>query len=382
MPVAIDQFFGSRNLSMIIDYFRHPPEIAIGYKEGFKLLLRHLDITHLLGGSVSGSGAFAEASARTAGSIIPGLVLLILWIGAFVVTALILRHRRLFALHSVVAVCLVLELMSMSRIFGKVWFYLTLWAWSVTALMAIATVWTTVELLRRALPDDRAQRWLRTGLAVLGGSVGVVAWLALILGATRVEVPEPRLSRSLGAVVAPTADALREGAGASIGIDGVYTVLWNDAYFFGSQGYGLISELERRGFDAGAPNTWRVPVTKHRVLEVEDASAVVQFVTGAYLQQWRAESSALEVATYEPRSPAELEEYEALRTELLEGLVQLQLGAELEDLVITLVDFNLFAVQLYPAVPPHLQVIVNRMLELGQETAVFIVPVEFYESAP
>jgi len=42
VPVAIDQLFGSQNLSMIIDYFRNPPEIAIGYTEGAKLLLRHL----------------------------------------------------------------------------------------------------------------------------------------------------------------------------------------------------------------------------------------------------------------------------------------------------------------------------------------------------
>jgi hypothetical protein len=379
LPVAIDQVFGSQNLSMIIDYFRNPPEVAIGYTEGFKLLLRHLDITRLLGGSVSGSGEFVEASLRSAGSIIPGLLLLIVWIGAFVATALILRHGRLIALHSVVAVCLVLELMSMSRIFGKVWFYLTLWAWSVTALMAAATVWTAIELIRRSLRDDQARRRLRISLAVTGSFVGIVAWLALIVGAARVEVPEPRLSRTLGAVVAPTAEALREGAGASVGIDGAYTVLWNDAYFFGSQGYGLISELERRGFESGAPNTWRVPVTKHRVIEVGDAAAVVQFVNGAYLPQWRDESSALEVATFEPRSPEELEEYEELHTELIDGIIDLQLDAELEESLITAVDFNLFGVRIEPAVPPHLQVIVHRMLELGQETAVFIVPVEFYE---
>ena len=379
VPVAMDQFFGSQNLSLIVDYFRHPPEVAIGYKEGFKLLLRHLNITRLLGGSVSGSDALAEASARSVGSVIPGLLLLIGWSGAFVATVLILRHRRLIALHSVVAVCLILELISMSRIFGKVWFYLTLWAWSVTALMAAATVWTAIEFVRRSLPNGHARRWLRTGIAVVGSSVGIIAWLALVVGATQVEVPEQRLSRSLGAVVAPTADALREGVGASVGVGGAYTVLWSDAYYFGSQGYGLISELERRGFDAGAPNTWRVPVTEHRVIEVGDAAAVVQFVTGAYLPEWRGESSAIEVATYEPRSPVELEEYDELRTQLIDGLIELQLDAELEELLVTSVDFNLFGVQLDPAVPPRLQAIVNRMLELGQETAVFIVPIQFYE---
>jgi len=281
--------------------------------------------------------------------------------------------------HRLIAACLVLELMSMSRIFGKVWFYLTLWAWSVTALMAAAIVWTLIELARRTFPDEPAQRRMRSGLATGGIFVGVVAWLALMVGATQVDVPEPGVSRSLGAVVDPTADALRQGVGASEGVEGNYTVLWDDAYFFGSQGYGLVSELERRGFDAGAPYPWRVPVTPHRVIDVSDATAVVQFVTGAYLAQWRDEPSAIEVATFEPRSEVQLEEFGALRTELIDGIDRLQIDAELREQLTTAVDFNLFGVQIHSAVPPRLQAIVDRMLELGQETAVFIVPVDFYE---
>jgi hypothetical protein len=379
VPVVLDQLFGSQNLSMIVAFFREPRETAIGFSEGTKLLLRHMDLTRLLGGSVSGSGEFAEASARSAGSIFPGMVLLVLWIGAAVASVSVLRQRRLVALHSVVAICLVLELTSMSRIYGKVWFYLTLWAWSVTALMVAATIWTAIEFIRRTWPGERTTLRIAKTMTVALWTVGVVAWVALVIGAVKVDVPEPRLSRSLGAVVEPTAEALRDGVGAAQGADGNYTVLWNDAYFFGSQGYGLISELERRGFDAGAPFPWRVPVTEHRVIDVEDATAVVQFVTGAYLPQWRAEASAVEVATFEPRTPAEIKEYGELRHELLVGLEELGLDNELYDNLVASVDFNLFGVQLDPAVPPSLQKLVNRMLELGQKTAVFIVPVEFYE---
>ena len=35
--------------------------------------------------------------------------------------------------------------------------------------------------------------------------------------------------------------------------------------FIGSQGYGLVNELERAGFDVGVHETWRVPVTPQRV---------------------------------------------------------------------------------------------------------------------
>jgi hypothetical protein len=379
VPVVLDQIFGSQNMSMIVDYFRHPPEIAIGYRAGGRLLFRHLDVTQLLGGSVSGSGELVEASARSTGSVLPGVFVLLAWITAAVVAVLWLRHRRLVALHAVVAVTVGIGAYSMTRIFGKVWYYLTLWAWSLTALMAAATVWTLIEVVRRALRSDRSHQALRGVVAAVLTVVGVGAWASAVGGAIGVEVPEPRLSRSLGAVVEPTAEALRSGVGAADGVDGRYTVLWNDAFFFGSQGYGLISELERRGFDAGAPYTWRVPVTEHRVIDIAEATAVVQLVTGAYLEGWRAEPAAVEIATFEPRSVSEMEEYNELRSRLVDGLQLLSIDPALLEVLLSSVDFNLFGVQLDPAVPTDLQRIVNRMLEIGQETAVFIVPADFYD---
>ena len=169
--------------------------------------------------------------------------------------------------------------------------------------------------------------------------------------------------------------------GGASGRDGTYTVVWADAASFGSQGFGLVNELERRGFDAGAPEVWRVPITEQRVVDVDDADVVVQFVTGAYLDQWRGEPRAIEVATHEPRSDAELEEFEQLRTELLDGLAELPIDADQLDALVTAVDFNLFGVQIEPAVPVELQRLVDRMLKLGQETAVFLVPPGVYDDA-
>ena len=48
--------------------------------------------------------------------------------------------------------------------------------------------------------------------------------------------------------------------------------------------------------------------------------------------------------------------------------------AGLDDLV-PLIESNLFGVQLDPRVPVELQEIVDRLLELGTPTAVFLVPV-------
>lgn len=382
IPSMIDQLFGSQNLSMIVDYFRHPPELPIGERAGIELLLRHLDITRLLGGSVSGSGTLVEAASRAESSVLPGVLMVVVWIAAAIAAVIVVRDRRLTVLHGLIAVCLVLELTSMVRIFGKIWYYLTLWAWSVTALMVFAVAWTAFALVARSFDGERARARLDqivTGVLVV---LGVFSFATLMVQAATVDVPEPRLSRSLGAVVGPTVDALEAGVAGAPGTDGRYTVLWNDAFFFGSQGYGLVSELERRGFDAGAPYTWRVPITEHRVIDVDDADVVVQFVTGAYLDQWRSEPSAVEVATFEPRTPEEQAEYEGLRIELMRGLAQLPIDVARYDDLVTMAEFNLFGVQLDPLVPPELQRIVNRMLELGQPTAVFLVPPEFYADQP
>jgi hypothetical protein len=199
--------------------------------------------------------------------------------------------------------------------------------------------------------------------------------------AATVVVPEEHLSRPLGAVVDPTVDALESGVAGATGRDGTYAVLWDDAASFGSQGFGLVNELERRGFDAGAPELWRVPITEQRVIDVEDADVVVLFATGAYLDRWRSEPSVIEVATYEPRSDAQVEEFDQLRTDLLDGLADLPIDPDRLDALETAVDVNLFSVQIDPAVPIELQRIVDRMLKLGQETAVFLVPPDVFDDA-
>ena len=379
IPVALDQLFGSQNLSMIVDYFRHPPETAIGERAGLELLLRRLDVTRFAHLSTAGSDIFDMAAGNSQRSLIPGAILLIVWAVAAMVAVLVVRDRRLVVLHGLLAVCVALGAFSMVRIFGKVWYYLTLWAWSITALVVAAVIWTAVAAVAQRLGDRRRRLdQAVTGVLVV---IGVGMWMTLVVYAATAVVPEEHLSRSLGAVVGPTVDALESGVGGASGRDGTYTVVWADAASFGSQGFGMVNELERRGFDAGAPEVWRVPITEQRVVDVEDADVVVQFVTGAYLDQWRGEPRAIEVATYEPRSDTELEEFEQLRTELLDGLAELPIDADQLDALVTAVDFNLFGVQIDPAVPVELQRIVDRMLELGQETAVFLVPPDVYDDA-
>ena len=61
-------------------------------------------------------------------------------------------------LDVVLAVALGLGVVSPARIFGKVWFYLLLWAFALTALMLFAMGWTIVEVVRRRISEHDTTR--------------------------------------------------------------------------------------------------------------------------------------------------------------------------------------------------------------------------------
>jgi hypothetical protein len=213
----------------------------------------------------------------------------------------------------------------------------------------------------------------------VGLSVMVLALSTAVftVDAARVDPPEQHLGEILDDVVDPTADALADGVGAAVGKDGHYAVVWSDAYYFGSQGYGLISELERRGFDAKAYETYRVPVTPQRITTPDAVDAEVALVTGVNIDRWRAIPGVEEVAFVEPRSPEELTEFDQLRDEVIAGLDAAGLGE-----LVALIDTNLFGLSVHPDLPAELEPLVARMLVLGEETAVFVAPPGTFDANP
>ncbi|MGB3733539.1 MAG: hypothetical protein WA964_01185, partial [Ilumatobacter sp.] len=139
------------NIRRLVDHFGAPSEDPIGWGAGVRLMLRHLDVFGGFGKLVTGQARFVQGGLDPDGAVWPGLVLLVLWIAAFV-AAIRSGHKMLVRLHTVLAVTLVLTVVSMSRIFGVRWFYLTLWAWVTTTLIIVATVWSAVALARHLRP--------------------------------------------------------------------------------------------------------------------------------------------------------------------------------------------------------------------------------------
>jgi hypothetical protein len=291
---------------------------------------------------------------------------LVLWLASAVV-AWRIGNRALRSLHVVVAVALVLGTASMVRIFGRPWFYLTLWAWGTTTVLVGAVLWTALVWWQHRRPDRAEQSAMTVGLAAAG--VAIVTSLATAVAFADAHHPEERLSRAVGSLAGPTYDAVVDGVGAATGADGRYVVRWSDAADIGSPGFGLLNELERRGLDVFADEYFHVPVTDHRVGPRAEAVAQIHLATGGYIDAWRQVPEAVEVASFDARTPEEKEEYAAVRSRLVD-----RLEAEGSPDLVPLVDTNLFGMSVDPRLTEADQADLTRLIDLGQPMVVFIAP--------
>ncbi len=368
LPVFVDEWrHHPGNITMLREHFLDPPADPVGLVEGAKVVLRHFDVLQIVLGLFDRPSFYLDAlDQRAGGSAVVGAVVLALWLASVAVWRRT-GERRLACLHAVIGVVTALGMLSTGRIFGKVWYYLTLWAWLFCLLAVFAVLWTAVLLAGdrvRGIPLER-----------LAGGVVVIALVSFVVDAARSEPPEYRLGNTLEAVVGPTAAALRAGTGAATGADGAYVVVWNDSFYFGSQGFGFVNELERLGLSAFGQPYYAVAFTPRRSMEPRASTAEVVLATGVYIERWREVDGAVEVALTDPRSAGEVAEFERLRAEVIALLQDGGWNDEAEQ-----VDTNLFGLSDRDDLPDAVAVRVARMLYLGQETAVFIAPAGSFDA--
>ena len=149
LPPLIDQLTRDPgNVRILVDHFRNPTSETLGLEQGGKVLLERLDFWALLSGSAQINGFTPLLP------LLPGALFLGLWAGGAVL-AWRMRNANLLRLHGLVAVGMVLAAFTASRIFGGVWNYLVLWIWLITALAAVATVWSYGAAGLARLPAER-----------------------------------------------------------------------------------------------------------------------------------------------------------------------------------------------------------------------------------
>jgi hypothetical protein len=372
LPPTIDQLTEDPgNYGILVDHFGSPPEEPIGLRRAGTEVLEHFDLGPLVVDQVREPGLLARGELGRFPVAWRGALLLVAWAAS---AALLWRRspRALRALHLVVGASVVLGWYSISRVFGVVWYYLMLWLWTVALLALLAVVWSAVLALARGAKPNEAgadRPALRSASMAIPLALVVLLSVRATLTAPDAVPSDNQLSVVLQALAGPTADALAAGEGEATGRDGRYVVGFDDALHIGSQAYGLVTELERAGFDAGMEPAFGVPITHHRTLRPDEATARVELVTGVYLDDWRRVPGAVEIGPFDLRTPEERAELDELRAQV-EG----QLEEEGLSELIPYLDTNLFRAAIDQRASEPLRVKMDRMLKIGLPTSVFITP--------
>ena len=153
LPPIADQVRGQPgNMTMLFRHFTgEPAEPVVSLSLAVRVFLRHLDAFGMAFALVTRTDGFvarsSEPYAGIGGSSIGGLMVLAAWMIA-ATWAYRRGHNRLSSLNVVLATAMLAAIVSISRVFGKVWFYLTLWAWATLLLVLLSIAWTALLAVR------------------------------------------------------------------------------------------------------------------------------------------------------------------------------------------------------------------------------------------
>lgn len=351
LPPLIEQATANPgNIRQLVDHFGTPNADPIGLAEGARVVVERLNPIALLTLDVDVDG-YTPSSA-----LLPGLALLASWVVATSI-AWTRRHSTLLALDVVAGSAVVLGVLAASRIFGGVWNYLLLWAWIAGALVIVATAWG----LSLALPvEARARLSPHATPALL---LCAVAWtLVGSVGAIDAEVSDQMRSTQTDEVASQTADALADRRDTDR-----FLVEWRDPTHLGTQGWGLILELERRGFDVYGSTGLSEMLGGHRVAAPDEVDAVLVLAVGPAIGELRADPSAVELA-YTDHGRARRDARTALIDEVVETLLE-----QGEDELAATVRRRPADTQSDPAMPARLARSLAEASDIGYPVAVFLV---------
>jgi hypothetical protein len=372
LPPVIDQVINERgNLTLIKENFTRTEVVGpdlkmvpvehVGVAQAVKTVVKNLSLDYVVFNQTRGGGVPADSYFDPYTYLALGA-----WAGA-VVVAWRRRWSDLLNLHALIGASLVLAVVAISRIFDLLWYYLVLWLWGTLALLLLATAWTYARAWRERRPDHQAPRWAAAALAIT--LVGATVWSTY--DATSSEKHAAEESYSLGIVARQLLPKLDAGELPGGGKDGKYLVRWAwDPLSIGSQGFGLLLELDRQGYDVGVMKRMGTGAAHYREREPEESTATINYVIGeAHIERWRQIPGAVAAAYYEPRSDEQQDRFAELRAET-EEIMQ---DAGIDNPALAL-DGNLFSTGINPATPKAASDNISEMMDLGLPIAIFVAP--------
>ena len=346
------------NLTILYRTFAHPSEDPIGPASALRRGLAVLSV----------DGPWLVDRTRQELARGPGAGTVVFLVGWATAVWFGRRHRdvagvaRLLRLHAVLACGVVLALVALSRIYGEVFGYLVMWMSALGALVVAASTATVVEVVAGRADGVRvgARGGLRSAAAVTVVAC-VIAGTSMVRFA-RPDTPGGRLSHQVAALGPQLDDALDRRL--------TYVVRWQDPVALGAVGFGMVDDLERRGFRVGADPAFRVAVMEHRVIPPGSGDAALWVVTGPAIESWRARGGADELVFVDVRTADERETVDRLRRSTRDRLAEI--GGE--DFAAEL-DVGYWNVILDPRFPDDLSSSIATLGDLGLPVAVFRAPI-------
>lgn len=345
------------NLSILLDTYRDQTGEVIGLRRGIEVFLTQLDPV----------GNVLRGTDDVRGSVVGGSVLLVVW-SVSVVLAVGDRRRRVLALDAVLGAQLVAMAFWSVRLDSVRFPYLVLWFWVVTVLLVVSTVWSTLgRVIAPATSDGPRRLRVAKPAALAVAALGLVgATVSTTVAAADLERPFANLSDTIDAIDDPTAAGLDPAS--------TFRVDWRDGDALGATGFGLMLELERRGFSVGAGPAYRAAVEPHRVLDPGEEDAVLTVVSGEdAIATARAavagDDAVRELVVVDARSEADRTRAASLRADAERRLTEAGRG----DLVLAMTS-SIWVPMGDPSIDDVTYDALWELASLGQPTAVFLSP--------
>ena len=289
LPPVIEQLRpGTGNLRKLWDEFSSPAAPYVGPGAALKAMA---GVFNLAGPWIVGPG-----TEPTDAPNVPGAIGFVLLVAAGVWFAVRRRDREVLTLQVVLGLALALGFVSTARVFGTFFEYVIRWMWPLAACVTMASLWSLWRAITDPVTGWSTVRIRRVGVAA-AAVAAVVAVLAVGSAATA-DQTYPRDSAMTADLSAQLADRLDR--------DAVYRLEHHDPVALGTAAFGIILEMEKRGFDVGGDEPVRAGVLPFRVVPRDQADAVLLYVTGDdAIAQLRADPAAVEVASTDPRNDDE-----------------------------------------------------------------------------